>query len=290
MGKAILIILLSSVVLYSIITLNTNKKLEQVTADTVDHHSEIRARNIANSMIQIALSDLSDNHNYRVNAPATRDLLGGTVTYTVKDKDFDGKSLIQLYSEAEYFGSTRRVIAYTKANATFGPSFFDYSVLAGGDFIMNGQDNRIIDDGNPFWNASTHSNGETIFNGANFAMEGFATYSDGITADWGDVTINPNQNPDGDPVHSTAPEIPVPNFSAASYKNDADDVYEGDKTFSGNITMGTADNPKIIYVGGNLNIQGTVSGYGIFVVKNDIEITGDLVPDTPDPNGSKLAL
>ncbi|UCH65225.1 MAG: hypothetical protein JSW63_11570, partial [Ignavibacterium sp.] len=86
MGKAILIILLSSVVLFSIITLNTNKKLEQVTTDTVDHHSEIRARNIANSMIQIALSDLSDNHNYRVNAPATRDLLGGIVTYTVKDK------------------------------------------------------------------------------------------------------------------------------------------------------------------------------------------------------------
>ena len=54
--------------------------------------------------------------------------------------------------------------------------------------------------------------------------------------------------------------------------------------------MGTADNPKIIYVGGNLNIQGTVSGYGIFVVKKDIEITGDLLLDTPDPNGSKLAL
>jgi hypothetical protein len=290
MGKAVLIILLSSGLMFSIVSLNTNKFLEQATAKAVDQHSQMRARNIVNSMVGIALSDLSDDHSYRVNAPKARDLLNGSVKYTVKDAAFAGEDLIQITAEAEYFGRIKRVIAYTETNSTTGPSFFDYSVLAGSDFIMNGQDNRIIDDGNPMWNASTHSNNETIFNGANFLMEGFATYSDGITADWGDVTINPNQNPNGDPVHSIAPEIPIPNFNAASYKNDADDVYNGDKTFSGNITLGSKDNPKIIYVGGKLDIRGTVSGYGIFVVSKDIEITGDLLIDTPDPNGSKLAL
>ena len=54
--------------------------------------------------------------------------------------------------------------------------------------------------------------------------------------------------------------------------------------------MGTKDNPKIIYVGGKLYISGTVQGYGIFIVKNDIIINGDLVLDTPNPNESKLAL
>jgi hypothetical protein len=291
MGKAILIILLSSGLMFSIVSLNTNKILEQATSKAVDHHSQIRARNIANSMVGIALSKLSDDNDWRVTYNISKNLLDGEVKYTVTDKNFAGENLVQISAEATYFGTTKKVIAYTKPDESgSAPPFFDYAVLAGDKFVMNGQDNIVEDDGNPMWNASTHSNNETNFNGSNYLQEGFVTYTNGITADWGDVTITPNQNPEGEPVHFIAPKITIPNFSASSYKNDADDVYNGDKSFSGNITLGSKDNPKIIYVGGKLYIEGTVAGYGIFIVKDDIEIKGDLLLDTPDPEGSKLAL
>ena len=295
MGKAVLIILLSSVILFGIITLNTNKKLEQVTSDTVDHHSQIRARNIANSMIQIALSDLSDDHSYRVTSPQTKDLLGGSVSFTVKDKNFAGEPLIQLYAEAEYFGSSRRITAYTKVDplSASGPPYFSYAILAGDDFRIDGANNNTEDDVNPLWNSNTHSNAETELtcHGENYLQEGFLTYTTNFDVDWSEgVTISPNQNPGGDPAYSSAPAVTIPPFSAASYIDDADEVYTGNKTYSGTITMGTKDNPKIIYVGGVLSIQGTVIGYGVFIVQGDINIVGDLLLDTPDPTESKLAL
>jgi hypothetical protein len=292
MGKAILIILLSSGLMFSIVSLNTNTMLEQATSKAVDHHSKIRARNIANSMVGIVLSELSDDNDYRVTELVSKNLLDGIAKYTVTDKNFAGEQLIQISTEATYMGMTQKVIAYTKPDpgSSTGPPFFDYAVLAGDKFVMNGQDNIVEDDGNPLWNASTHSNNETNLNGSNYLQEGFVTYTNSITANWGDVTITPNQNPDSDPVHSIAPMVTIPEFSASSYKDKAHEEYSGDKSYSGTITLGTKDNPKIIYVGGKLFIEGTVEGYGIFIVQDDIEITGNLLLDTPDPEGSKLAL
>ena len=290
MGKAILIILLSSGLMFSIVSLNTNKILEQATSKAVDHHSKIRARNIANSMVGIVLSKLSDDNDYRVSNIISKNLLDGLVKYKVTDKNFAGEDLIQISADAEYFGTTHKVIAYTKPDPPEVPPFFDYALLAGDKLTVNGEGSNVWDDNNPLWNANTHSNGDTYYNGDNLLQEGFATYTKGITMDGNNITLAPNQNPDGDPVHYKAPKVTIPNFSAASHKNDADEVYDGDKTFSGNITLGTKTNPKIIYVGGKLFISGTVSGYGIFLVQDDIEIKGDLVAQTPHPTDNKLAL
>ena len=79
MGKAVLIILLSSGIMFSIVSLNTNKILEQATSKAIDYHSQIRARNIANSMVSIALSKLSDDNDYRVSSLVSKNLLGGNV-------------------------------------------------------------------------------------------------------------------------------------------------------------------------------------------------------------------
>jgi len=295
MGKAVLIILLSSGIMFSIVSLNTNKILEQATSKVVNHHSMIRARNIANSMVGIALSKLSDDNDWRVTNSVSKNLLDGNVNYTVKDKNFAGENLIQISAEATYFGITKKVIAYTEVDpaSASGPPFFSYSILAGADYRIDGANNNVEDDVNPLWNSNTHSNDETELtcSGENYLQKGFLTYTTSFDVDWSEgVTISPNQNPGGDPAYSFAPAVTIPDFSAVSHKNDADEVYEGNKTYSGTITMGTKDNPKIIYVGGQLSIQGTVTGYGVFIVQGGIVIGGDLLLDTPDPTESKLAL
>jgi len=291
MGKAILIILSSSLILFSVLSSSTNNVLGQATIKSVEHHTQIRARNIANSMVQLAKSKLSDDNGWRVNQPIERNLLGGTVSYTVQDKTFDGQNLVQIKTVANYFGHTYKATAYTEGTVgKSGPPFFDYAMLSGEKFTVNGEDNRIIDDNNPNWNADTHSNGEMKFDGNNFIQEGFVTYSDNLVYTPGDVTIIPNQNPEGDPVTAKAPVIDIPNFDAENYKSDADVIYNGDKNMSGTIILGTKDNPKIIYVGGELYLEGTIQGYGIFIVKDDVEIIGDVLLDIPDPNGSKLAI
>ena len=293
MGNAILIILFSSFFLYGVLSLGTNNVLEQATTKSVEHHTQMRARNIANSMVLFALSKLADDKDWRANQTATKKLFDGTVSYTVTDKTFDGQDLVQIKAEAEYFGTSYKVIAYTDPSVTRTsvPPFFKYAVLAGEKFTANFEDNRVTDASNPMWNANTHSNGVTLFNGQNYIQEGFVTYSDNLIYDPVDVTITPNQNPEGDPVTSKAPPIYIPDFDAEDYKSYADLVYNGDMTFNGTITLGTKDNPKIIYVGGKLYLEGTTfQGYGIFIVKNIVEIKGDVVPDTPDPLVSKLAI
>ena len=84
--------------------------------------------------------------------------------------------------------------------------------------------------------------------------------------------------------------MPPPDFDADEYKSKADIVYNGDKNLSGTINLGTKDNPKIIYVGGKLYLKGTIHGYGIFIVKEDVEIHGDVIVDPVDPLGSKLGI
>jgi hypothetical protein len=104
------------------------------------------------------------------------------------------------------------------------------------------------------------------------------------------VTISPNQNPGSLPVQYKAPPVSIPLFNPLTHRAKATVDHPGDAVYSGAITLGTRLNPKIIYVGGKLEISGTVTGYGVFIVQGDIEVKGNVLVNPVDPLHSKLGL
>lgn len=203
-------------------------------------------------------------------------------------------SAIKVTVTAEYSGIEKTVSAIITPETTSGnnlPQFFNYALLSGQSVNLNGNVN-ITDDNNSQWNANVHTNQNFSMNGNN-SIAGFVTY--GGTAhsnpSWRmDTQITPNQNPDGQPNYDKTGQVDIPEFNAADFKDKATQIYNTNKTLSGDISLGTKENPEIIYINGDLNLKGTVSGYGSIIVKGNINISGNLKVSSPDPNYSNLGL
>ena len=288
MGKAVIILVAGTILNFGIAHFNSSSGVTEATQTAVEYYSDTQARNIGNSMVGMILADLSDSRNWRVNSPVKKDLFGGTAVYTVEDAFFAGDSLVKINVAANYSGTTKTVTTYTRVTPPRPP--FEYAVIAGDILAINSEDNRIVDCNTSSWNTNIHSNKEISINGNGLTVEGFATYSDYIDINGDNIDITPNQNPGGDPVISKVPEKDMSRFSPDAYVGIADVVHRGDLSVKGNITLGTRDDPTIIYVGGKLKIRGTVSGYGIFIVKGDVEVKGNVIVAPPDPSGSKLGI
>jgi hypothetical protein len=290
MAKAILILVIGSIFLFGMINYNVTENLLGGTQNAATYYSQVRAKAIANSTVDMLLSRLSDSASIRVTTPVRKHFLGGSCEYVVVDTVIGGEGLIKIAATGYYADESKSVEVLTRSN-TDVPQFFKYAALSHGDLGVNGANNTFRDAFNTQWNANIHTNANMILNiPSNFVAKGFATYTSSITANWGNVTISPNQNPSGEQVHRLAPAVSIPNFDPDAYLAKATTVHAGDATYTGTISLGTAANPAIVYVGGKLFIQGTVSGYGIFIVRDDIEITGSMLLSSVDPMNSKVAL
>jgi hypothetical protein len=158
---------------------------------------------------------------------------------------------------------------------------------------VNGLNDLFRDAFNTLWNANIHTNSNMVLNPNNFILRGFATYSGTYTANGG-VTISPNQNPNGDPPVHYAPPVTIPLFNAASYAGIATTTIVGDYKYTGGtVTMSNNKfSPSIIYVTGKLTFEGTttVTGYGVFVSGNDVEVKGNLLVNPVEPLHSKIGI
>ncbi len=114
MGKAVLIIVFGSIILYGIVNLNVNSRIGKATQTAVDSYSETQVRNIANSVAEYLLAKVGDNSNYRVNSPQTIDMFGGTSTYTITNSFFEGDSLIKFAVNSAYNGVNKSITVYGK--------------------------------------------------------------------------------------------------------------------------------------------------------------------------------
>ena len=278
--------ILGTIFLFGLANRNMTRNLVSSTERAADNYSQVRARSIANGTVQMILAELSDSTSWRVTSPRTANLFGGSAEFTVIDTTVSGEFFIRIASTGTFAGERRSVTALARHEI---PPFFKYAAASDGDFIINATRDTIRDAFNTQWNANIHTNNQMILNLSSTLIKGFVTYTGGITYDPAEVTISPNQNPLGLPVHYSAPKVEIPNFDPAAYASLATQTINGDYTFNGG-ALGTRQNPAIIYVKGKLEIQGTVTGYGVFIVKDDIDVKGSLLVSPVDPLGSKLGL
>ncbi len=72
-----------------------------------------------------------------------------------------------------------------------------------------------------------------------------------------------------DDIYQGTPQIDLQTLVDDARAN-ADETYQGDQHFNGNTTMGSADDPVLVVVEGDVRLNGTVSGYGMLLVEGDI--------------------
>ncbi len=302
MGRLIIILILGAAVLFSITSVNTANSNLIMADSTYAENQRLQAKDYASSGIEMAIMKLSDDTTW--SGVLNKQLKSGSVNITVnntKSKYFKGPSnnllCAKLITSIGFAGeqsyTIRSVIQLPIADDTVKgvPGFMDYAVCTGDNLSLNGNVN-IQDDNNPQWNANVHTNSDFQMNGNN-SIKGFLTYvgkAHSNPAKRMDSNIIPNQNPDGLPNYYQDSVVTIPSFNPDEYKSKAAQVYPTNKTISGNITLGTKDNPEIIYVGGDLTLNGNVSGYGIFIVQGNILLNGNVTVNTLDPEGSSVGL
>ena len=114
MSRFILIIVLGAFITYSITSLTQNKNVTQATENSVDNYAQTKARNVANSTVQLLMSQVADDYSWRVTTPVTKQIFDGEATYTVTDETFDGEDLIKFSVTSKIYGDTKKVDVYAK--------------------------------------------------------------------------------------------------------------------------------------------------------------------------------
>lgn len=293
MGRAVLLALLASILIFGIISIQVNRSSSEAGSSTSKYYRDLYARNIANSMIEILHLKLNIDTSFRVNDLTKEKLLGGDVLYRVIDTTINSQSLIKAYVHVNYEESIKSSEAYfivEKLGNNSLPPFLNYAVFSGENLQFNGGVN--ITNASNGLNANVHVNGNFSMNGNN-KIDGFLTYT-GMA--WANppqallTRITPISNPTNLPVHYRTQEITIPGFRPEEIKSRATEIYYGNKSFSGNITLGTIENPKIIYVSGDLTINGNVSGYGIFISTRKTIINGNVNITSPNSELSNIGI
>lgn len=300
MGKMILILLMGTGIIIGVIQINTNDSNFQITKNASEDYSKVQAKNISSSGIDIAFRHLSDDTTWA--GVQNMSMNSGTVSIAVENytsKYFNGTpNMIDnarlVTSVANFNGATdtaRAVVKLPGMNSFRAPKFMRYSI-ASGSSINFGGNIEVKDDDNAQWNADVHTNQNFSMNGNN-NIYGFLTYTGSASSSPAhrlNTNINPNQNPNNNPNHSQADAIDIPDIDPDQYISIAHNVHLGDVTYTGSTTLGTKDDPKIIYVAGDLTISGNFTGYGAFVVKGKVKTSGNLDITAIDPSGNNLGI
>ena len=83
MARLLLFLVLGGYLMYGITNVSLNRSVTNATENSVTSFSYNQAKNIAHSTVQMIISRLGDNLDWRVTTPTTIDLYGGYATYTV---------------------------------------------------------------------------------------------------------------------------------------------------------------------------------------------------------------
>ncbi|MGD8779944.1 MAG: hypothetical protein PVH88_13400 [Ignavibacteria bacterium] len=83
-----------------------NSKISKATEDVSKYYGHTRARNIANSTVEMLIAMVGDNDSLRVNSATSINLMNGTASYTITDTTISSTDYIKIKVNASYFGET----------------------------------------------------------------------------------------------------------------------------------------------------------------------------------------
>lgn len=265
MGYQTIIIVLLSSTLLSVTILGLSGVWDQSTNTVVSQANEEQAVNVASSGINLAISTLRRNKQWRAgfsNLPVS----GGTCNVSLTELAVDS---IRIQSQGIINGTTHNSIAVVKlqsifpsveaALTVFGDSVHWYN--AGKSFLIDGNDYNA--DGTP--------------GGKSPAVLGMGVTSSKVEESVANQ-LTAASVPDLVQGSKGTPSVGVfTNSNLFALR----DLYKSLYTiklaagkYSGNITYGTLSKPEIVWVAGDLEWDGSITGAGILVVDGDLKMKG----------------
>ena len=112
MSKYIFIIVSSTFLTYSVIGFTENRTIDSSTNNAVDFYSYSKAIQVSKSGMQMVMSLLGDDPDWRSSTPQNFNCFDGDVTFYVKDTIFNGSELIKFYVDGSFNGFNHILTAY----------------------------------------------------------------------------------------------------------------------------------------------------------------------------------
>jgi hypothetical protein len=148
-----------------------------------------------------------------------------------------------------------------------------YAICAGSDLSTS----KTAQTGSAGANGDVHVNGKLSWTDSGSVVNGDVSATGTISSPY--PTITGTATPGADP-------LVFPPIDLAYYQAIADEIYTGDHNFTAGISF--PSDHYVIYVAGKSQIQGTVTGRGILVTDDVVQIIGSLT--YADPATDKIAV
>lgn len=104
MGQSSIIMVVTLAIVFTIVTINSEKRIAEVTNSAISYFSENTSQNICNSATEMLLTKIADDVDYRSNRQVSQNMLNGDVTYTVTDTVINSEDRIKIRVVANYYG------------------------------------------------------------------------------------------------------------------------------------------------------------------------------------------
>ncbi len=239
-----------------------------------EHAAKILAREVAltglNRATQLVFDSFEASGSYTRPEALTGLHDGGTyqVDITTVGRDITLKVVGGL-------GGVRHTLRRSYTYVPSVPPFMARPLTCGGNLVVRDHFNLT----DPSEDMDVHANGNLRFEGGNTLITGFGSCVGNLELLNGQSESDIFQpNSGGTPLTEQVDKIDIPLFMPEAYEGIADVTTYDNVMLSGTVALGTQENPKIWYIDGNLITTGpvTFTGYGVFVVRGNIEIYNDV--------------
>jgi hypothetical protein len=275
MGKLLLLIVMPVALGTSTLLLSSSRDALGSADSTLNSRSdEVVAR-------ELALSGVAEAESALLPVIARSPAYTGARTFTASISGGTYSATIATAGATHTITSTGTMNGHSVAvgrvyRAEFVPDFMGNAVFTDNNLLLNSP--LTIRAESPDLNGNVRTNHNFQINGGPTAVNGFALHAGQLNLNTGvpaPQIFTPPVNPTNAPVTQAVAPITIPALVPANYAGFANRQTLGDLTLSGNVVLGTRENPTIWYVAGALQTSAnvTLSGYGVFLVRDEVRFS-----------------
>ncbi|MCB2205807.1 hypothetical protein KQI65_13765 [bacterium] len=296
MGKMLVILVIGMGLIASWSMMQLNESNMNVTDNASDDYEINQARNLAASGVEHAIMELAQDSTW--SSGYKSEMASGTVAVSIErtramypggpDEGLNNARLITATGVVQ--GRTVTVRTVVEIPSVYvRPPGLGYGIFSDQSMDLSG--NIFAGDyNNPSLNANIHTNNDLTYGGST-KVEGYGTFSESCPSGTGDAAkyFDPNRDSGGDLVYKDDP-VAIPEIDPDKWEHLATRKFYSNTKVTGKMKLGTKEQPEIIFVQGDLDLNAQMEGYGVFLVTGDLKINGQATVSAVDPSGNNLGI